>query len=1624
MATDILDPADASEWDEASVGVWLRALKLDQYVPVFLANNIDGQILLSEDLSEEALKLDLGVKSLGHRLKILKEIRVLKDQQLAQNTATFAPLPENVVVPHVSHVEQNNHADGDIALPFDSVEATTAPATRRSPIIPLLNVPPLQTADDGLDLRAFYFVRSLSGKSDDEPTDFAFFRAGPKSRLFDLYQPIAQRLMRRLLRTNNVYDIPQHVTTDDPQGGCLLGVWRPPPLDKIPPISFGYLIKEKDGDVRFVPDDTGRCIELSELDEEQIVAGKPNISKLPVLVNGHGFAPVVVGGYSCSKSRKHEEDGEDDVLPVYGASDQEDYEPDSEWEKDVAEDERLAVERHSSRTTPDAEGSVAEPALARENGRTLEETTLPSEDDDMDDFTPNGARREIFSLMPSGRWQPQSHALKPGGSHTVTSERFLTSNQIKLIVDEEMEAMKQTWTQKHLPKAQKSAFQTWCQKKDDSLAIEAEIHDLKDRRLRKLIDEILAMRVTSARVVRAQCKSLEPTVHGVAELDWQRQLIQGPCPAEPISGTRSSPRRRNVGDSLPNVDEQWSDFLASEDEYADVRSAAESESEGSHQTIDDVDDVVIDVDGSEDSAVVDPVDTIGRRKRQIASTCIQDVSALTQAWKRARNGAYQDSETPLNEPILIDDDDDMEEDVVLASEQANATARRRLGKGQHSRVKKRKRGQISSSNSQDEFPASHKTYQPIAAIREVTSGNKGHDRVWSTKRRRPGTENYSETESSESISSDSDAVEVDEGDTICSDSDAVQADEADTICSDSDADQPDEDDNCDGRKNIKSIRPTAPTTKALQSKRAEQDMIIEERAMEQEDFSVGSERLMLINRGHGEDERPIYMPQFLSAHLKEHQVEGIRFLWKNIIMIKQDSPTAETKQHAGCVLAHAMGLGKTLQVITFVYTLLREISSGNCTIPEHLGGARVLVVAPTSVIINWEREFKFWIFEKDKPKAAERAIRQRIMRTLTIVSTTNLEIRKDQSQVWDSKGGVLIVSYHLLRSMITMERKGKSPGNGYSLSGSDTNEEYFLKHTDLLVCDEAHVLKNSASAITMLLQSFETPSRICLTGSPLQNNLKEYWCMINFAVPSYLGTLSEFRNQYENPVSNGFHSDSSPADVRLAKQRLWVLNSLIKPMVLRRDARLLKAELPPKREFVISVRLTPVQWRVYCALLSLLNSSLFGSKSIIACHTQMLLICAHAGVFVDEVEKTRVILLDKSRKALKQAVERLGNNPIDVDALPDEPMHTSWSGDVQIDRKYIDLVIGSLSTFRDLFCHFPDHLAVELSHKMMVLLEIIETVKRNGEKVLVFFRWLSSLEYVQTVLRKRGEAFHVISGDVVSADRQKQIDSFTQNDAVVFLITSQSGGTGLNLTAASRVVIFELGWNPQEAEQAIARAYRYGTNKAVFVYRLQTYGTMESVLYKQSVHKIGLAKHVVDEKHTAKNFSMKEMKAYFVAPEEQPAGLLTDEKDARLRAINDVVLNSVLDKFHESLVDVMLHEEIIGEFDQQMTEEETMAAKQALEEEMHRRQVMRTGHHAPPPMRDPNPALSSELPAATMSGTLTDTLPNTSPTPLAVSGRLWGVAGDWGAKSILEKMDGTFSTTSQAQFSAPPVSDT
>ncbi|KAJ1676913.1 hypothetical protein EV182_007251, partial [Spiromyces aspiralis] len=116
--------------------------------------------------------------------------------------------------------------------------------------------------------------------------------------------------------------------------------------------------------------------------------------------------------------------------------------------------------------------------------------------------------------------------------------------------------------------------------------------------------------------------------------------------------------------------------------------------------------------------------------------------------------------------------------------------------------------------------------------------------------------------------------------------------------------------------------------------------------------------------------------------------------------------------------------------------------------------------------------------------------------------------------------------------------------------------------------------------------------------------------------------------------------------------------------------------------------------------------------------------------------------------------------------------------------------------------------------------------------------------------------------------RQDMINDFNhpQSDISLFLISSRTGSLGINLVAASRVIIFDVGWNPLYDEQAIARAYRYGQKRRVYVYRLMTSSTWEEKLFQNNVHKVGLFKRVVDKRSLERHFTKDNMRRYFEPP--------------------------------------------------------------------------------------------------------------------------------------------------------------
>ncbi|XP_018431413.1 PREDICTED: transcriptional regulator ATRX-like, partial [Nanorana parkeri] len=142
-------------------------------------------------------------------------------------------------------------------------------------------------------------------------------------------------------------------------------------------------------------------------------------------------------------------------------------------------------------------------------------------------------------------------------------------------------------------------------------------------------------------------------------------------------------------------------------------------------------------------------------------------------------------------------------------------------------------------------------------------------------------------------------------------------------------------------------------------------------------------------------------------------------------------------------------------------------------------------------------------------------------------------------QRWHDNGGVLVLGYEMYRNLTQGRNvKSKKLKELYQKTLVDPGP-------DFVVCDEGHVLKNEASAISKAMNSIRTKRRIILTGTPLQNNLVEYHCMVNFIKENLLGSIKEFRNRFINPIQNGQCADSTMVDVRVMKKRAHILYEML-----------------------------------------------------------------------------------------------------------------------------------------------------------------------------------------------------------------------------------------------------------------------------------------------------------------------------------------------------------------------------------------------------------------------------------------------------------------------------------------------
>lgn len=337
-----------------------------------------------------------------------------------------------------------------------------------------------------------------------------------------------------------------------------------------------------------------------------------------------------------------------------------------------------------------------------------------------------------------------------------------------------------------------------------------------------------------------------------------------------------------------------------------------------------------------------------------------------------------------------------------------------------------------------------------------------------------------------------------------------------------------------------------------------------------------------------EGESDVWIARELKRFLKPHQIDGVKFLQSNIVADR------------GCILADYMGLGKTMQVVTVIYSYIidqieknRLAAANNNNSNNHeqstsSAPATTIVLCPAICIPNWESEFKKWL-------SAESLKRCPIFALDSSNNKGTMNARVRLLQEWKKEGGVLLMGYEMFRSLLnptlstSVDRDAAIQvctrisdstmeiTNSISTKSQKSSREFYKllcqPGADLVVLDEGHRMKDPTSLLCQSVAKIQSKRRLVLTGYPVQNSLSEYWCMVNFAREGFLGTYEEFRVKYEKPIVEG--------DIKRSKE----LIDKLKDVVLRRGQALLKRQLPPKKEWILYCKLSPIQHRLYCDFL-------------------------------------------------------------------------------------------------------------------------------------------------------------------------------------------------------------------------------------------------------------------------------------------------------------------------------------------------------------------------------------------------------------------------------------------------------
>ncbi|KAI3402333.2 FUN30 [Candida oxycetoniae] len=541
-----------------------------------------------------------------------------------------------------------------------------------------------------------------------------------------------------------------------------------------------------------------------------------------------------------------------------------------------------------------------------------------------------------------------------------------------------------------------------------------------------------------------------------------------------------------------------------------------------------------------------------------------------------------------------------------------------------------------------------------------------------------------------------------------------------------------------------------------------------------------------------------HKPLLLSDEITLNNYQQVGVNWINLLY----------QNRLSCILADEMGLGKTCQVIAFL-AYLKQAGEKS----PHL------IVVPASTIENWIREF-----DKFCPEIKVQAY-----------YGTQREREDLRYDLQDSDFEVLITTY--------------------SLACGSPQDAKFLRNQNfnVVVYDEGHLLKNSQSERYSKLMRLKGNFRLLLTGTPLQNNLKELISLLAFILPDVFNDKKEdlvgiFRQKASAISENEKSTSSKKKDYNplLSQQAIKNAKTMMTPFVLRRRKDQVLQHLPVKCHEICYCQLTIDQAKLYNKFIE------DGRRVRSEREKRKNLSSAEAAKLnrKDPIPTSSNVLMQLRKASLHPLLFRVlytdDKLKLMAKAIMNEPEY------VEANQQYIceDMTVMSDFELNNLCMKFPHTLkkwqlpeeSFLNSGKVIELEKILDSIiHKKHEKVLIFSLFTQVLDILEKVLTIFNYKFVRLDGSTKVEERQETIDIFYQDDTIpIFLLSTKAGGFGINLVAANNVIIFDQSFNPHDDKQAEDRAHRVGQTKEVTVYKLITDKTVETNMLMIAENKLQL----------------------------------------------------------------------------------------------------------------------------------------------------------------------------------------